>query len=544
MTRRTIARWGPLVAGVVLAVAVLGACGGGGEEAAETPADVGVLRLAQHEPPDPFDPGTLGDNRSIELAQNVFDGLTAVSEDDLRVVPALAESWEVSPDGKVYTFTLRDGVTFHDGKPVTARDVVYTLNRTLSPELKSGYVFFLSVIDGASEVSEGKAETARGVKALDDRRVQITLSQPAGYFPALAGMWPYWVVNPDVVEQHGRDWVNPPNIVGTGAFRLVRQIPDSKYVFEAYRDYWGGAPKLKRVEVTIVPDAAAQLARYRAGEFDVIRNLTAATYRQVQRSPELKAEFHSVPLLRTVWINMRNDKPPFNDRRVRLAFNHAIDKQALVEVALGGLGSPAHTFLPPGLPGSIADEREPLAFDPERARALLAEAGYPGGRGFPALDLYFESRADYQSVFQVVQGQLEENLGVRVRLRPTPIRAYNDLLNDPERRPLLSMYSFGLDYPDPQEQHEYLAMSQPRGFANYANYSNPRFDELVDRANRTTDPEERISLHEQAEAILLDDAPIVPLYHPLATWLAKPYVRGFEVTPLYMTRWVNVSVGG
>lgn len=514
---------------------------GSGSEAGGAP-EPGVLRIAEQEAPDPFDPATLSDNRSIELAQNVYDGMTRIEESDLSVGPALADEWTVSDDGLVYTFTLREGATFQNGDPVTAEDVVYTLNRSVSPDVKNQYAFFLGPIEGSAEVGEGTAETMSGVKALDDRTVEITLTAPAGYFPSLVALWPYWLVDRKVVEEFGPEWVDPPNIVGTGAFRLVEQVVDSSYAFEANPDYFGGAPSLERVEVTIVPEPATALARYQAGEFDVIRNLSPATYRQVQGDDELKAEFHSEPQLRTTWINLRNDEAPFDDENVRLAFNQAIDREAIVTVALGGLGAPASTFLPPGLPGSVADEREPIPYDPEAARQLLADAGYPNGEGFPEVELVFGSRPDYQAVAEVVQGQLRENLGIDITLKPMPDKAYNDTLNDPERRPLMSIYSFGLDYPDPQEQHEYLAYSQPRGFANYANYSNPEFDALIDQANASTDFDERVALHEQAETILLDDAPVIPLYHPLATWLAKPYVQGFTVTPLYMTRWANVTV--
>jgi oligopeptide transport system substrate-binding protein len=512
--------------------------GDGAQEGSSVP---GTLRIAQAEAPDAFDPATLGDNRSIELAQNVFDGLTAVDEESLEAVPSLAESWEVSDDGKTYTFTLREA-TFHDGTPVTAQHFVDALNRTLSPEIGSGYVFFLSAIEGASEVNEGEAETASGIRAVDERTLEIRLNNPAAYFPALAGMWPYWVTDAETIAEHGDDWTTPPNVNGTGAFELTDVQADTQYTFERNEDYVHGAPELERVVVSIVPDPAAQLARYKAGEFDVIYNLTAATYREVQADEELREQFHSTPILRNVWINMRNDVPPFDDKNVRLAFNHAIDKEALIEVALGGLGSPAHTFLPPGLPGSVAEDRDPIEFDPELARELLADAGYEDGEGFPSLDLHYPSGAEFQTVFEFVQGQLQENLGITIGLRPMPRTAYNELLNDAERRPILSQFGFGLDYPDPQEQHEYLGVSQPAGFANYANYSNPEFDRLIQEANATTDTEERYEIHRRAETIYLDDAPIVPLYHPLGTWLAKPYVQGFERTPLYQVRWHGVTV--
>jgi ABC-type transport system substrate-binding protein len=531
------------ISAVVAVAGLLAVTAARTEAAAErTAAQAGVLRIAQADPPDAFDPATLGDNRSIELAQNVFDGLTAVDERTLRTVPALAQSWRVSNGGRTYTFKLRKGVRFQDGSPLTAQDVVASLNRTLSPKTGSGYVFFLSAIQGAQAVNDGKAKRASGIRAIGTDTVRITLTQPAGYFPALAGMWPYWATNPRTIAQHGKKWTDPPNVNGTGAFRLTDVVGDSKYTFTANPSYFRGRPKVDRVEVSIVPDAAAQLARYRAGEFDVIYSLSSATFRLVKGHAALKREFRSRPLLRTTWINMRNDIPPFNDRRVRVAFNHAIDKNALVRVALGGLGSPAYTFLPPGLPGSVAAFRKPYQYNVGRAKQLLSQAGYPAGREFPQIDLHYPSGSQNQTVFEFVQGQLRTNLGVRIGLKPMPIRAYNALLADAERRPQLSQYSFGLDYPDPQEQHEYLGLSQPAGFANYANFSSARFDSLVRRANRSSSQKARYALHGQAENVFLNAAPIVPLYHPLATWLAKPYVKGFSITPLYQRRWAGVTV--
>lgn len=546
MKRQAIFSWRGLLAAATVAVAAVAVALTGGTAAtaagAKSQAEPGVLRIAQAEAPDAFDPATLGDNRSIELAQNVFDGLTAVNEKNLQVASALARSWSVSKDGRTYTFKLRPNLTFQDGSPLTAADVVFSLNRALSPKTGSGYVFFLGPIAGSEAVTKGKARTAVGLRAIGKDTVRITLTQPAGYFLALSGMWPYWSVSPQTIAKYGNDWTAPGKVNGTGAFKLTSAIADSNYVFEANANYFLGKPKLNKVEVSIVPDPTAQLARYKAGEFDVIYNLSSAAYRQVQGDAALKKEFHSRPLLRTTWINMRNDKAPFDDRRVRLAFNYAIDKDALVKVALGGLGTPAYTFLPPGLPGSVAGFRKPYQFNATRAKELLTQAGFPGGKDFPKLDLYYPSGTQNDSVFQVVQGQLKANLGITIGLKPTPIKAYNALLNDPERRPVLSQYSFGLDYPDPQEQHEYLGVSQPAGFANYANFSSKAFDNLIKRANRATNQKTRYVLHRQAENIYLNAAPIVPLYNPIATWMAKPYVKNFAITPLYQRRWWQVSV--
>ena len=154
----------------------------------------------------------------------------------------------------------------------------------------------------------------------------------------------------------------------------------------------------------------------------------------------------------------------------------------------------------------------------------------------------YSARTDFQAVAEFVQAQLQANLGVNITLKPRPPKTFNSELGDPATRPPMSLYSFGLDYPDPQEQHEYLATSGPSGFANYAAYKNPKFDALIARANKTVNFKARMALHRQAENVYLNDYPIVPLYNPIATWLAKPYVHGFKVTPLYMTRWMNVSI--
>lgn len=517
--------------------------GDSGGDDGDSAAASGTLRIAEQQAPDPFDPATLSGNKSIELAQNVFNGLTAIDPTTSEVVPALAESWEVSDDGLEYTFTLRDDVVFHSGKPLTADDIVYSLNRAVDPDVRSNYAFFLAIIDGYGDVSDGNADSLSGVEALDERTVVIRLAQPAGYLPSLLTLWPYWAVDSETVNEFGEDWVNPPNVNGTGSYQLVDQTADSEYVFSANADFWGEPkPSIDEIVVSIVPESATALARYEADEFDVIRNLTAATYRQVLADPELTEQLGTASLLRTTWYNMRNDVPPFDDIRVREAFNLAIDRDAIVEIALGGLGSPASAFLPPGLPGSIADERGPIVTDAAAAQALLADAGYPDGDGFPDITLYYDARDDFQAVAELVQAQLSSNLGIDIELAPTPNTAYNELLNDAERRPVFSMYSFGLDYPDPQEMHEYLVQSQPNGFANYGNFSNEEVDQLIATANASVDPQERYDLHSQIDEIFLDEWAIIPLYHPLATWLAKPNVEGFEVNSLYMTRWENVSL--
>lgn len=540
--RTNILRWLGGFAAVVAAAVTLTACFGGGDgdsassAAAEKPKG-DTLRIAVEQAPDPLDPATLSDNRSIELGQNVYRGLADVDQ-EAEVVPGLA-TWKTE-DGKVYTFTLEPGSTYQSGAPITAETVAYSLNRVLSPEIGSGYTFFLSLIEGADDVTKGKAETAKGIEVVDKRTLRITLTQPAAYFPAIASRWPYWAVDPDVVEEGGDQWVKPGNLGGSGPYRLTKATGDTEYGFTA-ADYGGPAPAIKNVNVSVVPEPSTRVARYKAGEFDAVFNLSAATLAQAKRDAALKDQLHTESLLRTTWLSLDNSRAPFDDERVRQAFNYAIDRDAVVRVPLGGLGKPARTFVPEGTPLIEApSEPQPwFSFDADAGKQLLAEAGYPDGKGFPKLDIVLGDRAEEQSVAQFLQAQLKENLGVDVGIKTMPQTAYNKLINDPATAPKMLIYSFGLDYPDPQEILEFFGTSE--GFVNYERFSDPRFDELVKRGNTSLDPAERTQAYSEAQEVFLDAAAVVPLYYGVSAWLAKPYLRGVGANRLYMNKWIDAS---
>jgi ABC-type transport system substrate-binding protein len=498
-----------------------------------------VLRIAVHEPPDQLDAATIYGNRSIQIAQNLYDTLV-VLDDDLEIAPHIAEDWEISDDATLYTFYLRDDVTFQNGDPVTAQDFVYSINRALHPDVGNPHGFMMNMILGASEVGDG-AEVAEGLRALDDHTLEIEMERPVGYFLALATTWMYSVVHEETVEANPDDWMLPPHQMATGPYQLVEQQTDEFYAFEANPDYFLGAPAIDRVEVTVVPDATTQMARYEAGDFDAIFNIAPADLLRVEADADLSEQFGQQSMMQTAWLSMLTSQPPFDDLNVRLAFSHAIDKEALIDVALEGQGSPAHTFLPPGMPSNVVETREPTEYDPDRARELLAEAGFPDGDGFPQLDIHFNATTENQAVFEVVQSQLNEVLNIGVGLESMPAQAYSALIQEPpENRPLLSRGNMGADYPDPQEFHEFLSTCW--GFHNREDFCDETFDALVEEAIALPDQERRISLHREAEEHFLDQAPLVPLFYPVTTWLAKPNVEDFGFTPLYMREWYHMSV--
>lgn len=523
------------------------ACGGSSHKAATTSntadaagaANAGVLRVAVTQPPDSFDPAVLSDNRSIELAQNLYDGLVDVN-DQMKIVPAIASHWKVSGGGKIYTFTLRKDVRFQNGDPVTAQDFVFTINRALAPSTASPDSFFLTDIAGADAVTKGKAKTASGLKALGKYTLQVTLSHPAGYFPALVSRWPAWVVDQKVVSKHA-NWAKPGTAIGTGAFQLTGSVGDSQYTFTANPRYFLGKPTLKKVVVSVLPSSTASVARYQTGEFDAVINLDSPAIQVVKSDATLKSQFHSRPLLRTVWLGMGYDRPPFNNVNVRLAFNHAIDRNALIKVAAAGQATPGSGWLPPGLPGSIAGTQKPYSYDPALAKQLLAKANYPNGKGFPSVDLYYTlGTGEYQQVFEFIQNQLQQNLGVHVGLKQMPANAFNAMMSNPAKRPVFYGFSFGADYPDAQEQTSYLGITGA-GY-NFENYSDKQYDRLVNAANANPNQAKRAALYAASERLRYKQAVDVVLYYPNTTWLVKPYVHGFGESPLYTKKWFGVSV--
>jgi ABC-type transport system substrate-binding protein len=329
--------------------------------------------------------------------------------------------------------------------------------------------------------------------------------------------------------------------VGTGPFTLSSAVGDSQYTFTANPSYFAGKPKLSRVQVTVLPSSAAAVARYEAGDFDAVINLDAPAIQVVNSSATLKAQLHSQPILRTVWLGMAFDKPPFNDIKVRQAFNHAIDRTTLIKVAAAGQATPGSGWLPAGLPGSIASTTKPYSYNPTLAKQLFSQAGYPNGQGFPSLDLYYTLGAGtYQQVFEFIQNQLQQNLNIRIGLKAIPHNDFNATMADASKRPIFYAYGFGLDYPDAQEQTTYLGITGAP--YNLENYSNPKYDSLVNAANASSNQAKRAALYAASERLRFSQAVDVVLYYPTTSWLVKPYVHGFGESPLYMKKWLGVSV--
>jgi len=375
-----------------------------------------IFRYALQSPPTQLDPARVEDGDTIDLLMQVFEGLVQWSPAN-EIAPNLAERWEVSPDGTVYTFHLKPGVKFHNGREATAQDVAWSLTRSLRPETKSPTAMtYLNDIVGSRELNEGKAQELRGVRVVDDRTLQITIDKRKPYFLGKLTYPTAYVVCPEAVEAAGGE-LNEKAMVGTGPFRLADYQPGYRVSLAANPDYHGGRPLLDGIERPILADSSTRQTTYESGGTD-LTDVQRADLERIQADPSLKGELRQFPRAAIWYLALNQDAfAPFRDRRVRQAFAHAIDKDQLIRLALRGTAQRATGILPPGVPGHDPDYKG-LEFDPPRARRLLAEAGFPGGRGFPRLVLSF--RQGYKQIEDgalAIRSDLKQNLGIDADVR-------------------------------------------------------------------------------------------------------------------------------
>jgi oligopeptide transport system substrate-binding protein len=489
-------------------------CGCGSKQPSEQ-----VLRIPLLVEPTTMDPARVEDGPTIEVLMHIYDGLVRWNEKN-QIEPAIAESWKVSPDGRTYTFYLRKNVRFHTGRAVTAHDFVFSINRALSPSTASTVAgTYLNDIEGALDVLSGKAKSASGVKALDDYTLQIRIVKPRAYFLAKLTYPTAYVVDRQNVSS-GPQWTEKP--VGTGPFKLARWEHNSIVVLEANPDYFDGPPRLARIERPIVLRPSTRHAKYESGEVDAV-DVTMGDYDRDVRDPVLKSQMriYDRPAVFYFALNQRA-YPPFRDRRVRQAFAMAIDKPALIRLALKGINRPANGILPPGIPGHDPNFKG-LPYDPARARLLLAQAGYPGGRGLPPLTLTFrEQMVDLRRLAEAAAEMYRRNLGVDVKLREME---WGVFLQERNRGTLpFFLLRWMADYLDPQN---FLSlMLHSKAPENTIGYSNPEFDRLCDQADALMDQKRRLELYRRAERIVVEDAPWIPLFYQRDVELWKPYVKG------------------
>jgi len=467
----------------------------------------------------------------------LFERLTMFGLDG-ELLPGVAERWESSDDGRIWTFHLRPDARWSDGRQVTAHDFEYTFRRFLHPDAGNVYAFLYYDIKGAR--SYNQRDTAEmsslGIRALDDLTFVIETEQPCAFLPYITAYHTSSPVPRWQVEKYGDRWSDTEYCISNSAYQLEKWIPGQYLTFDLNPYYDGPNPGHVRQHVLI---STAQIGSassandlgilpYENNEIDAIE-VRPMIVDQVQDNPNLLDEMWTYDEFSTLYVYFKTREPPFDDLRVRQAFAHAIDKQTIANVILKGMMIPAHTMLPVHFPGYVGEKYKDIQkYDPELARKLMAAAGYPGGKGFPVKELWLpdaQSSSPTGQAAQAIQQMLQENLGVSIRLRNSEGGAYRTSMYNWEIP--MSLAGFNYDFPDPHSMLGIIWRSQPRGYTRH-DWNNPSFDSLIDRAAGEMDREKRMQLYDEAERILATDVGGVFLWHVKTYQLRKPWLKGFR----------------
>lgn len=440
-----------------------------------------------------------------------------------------AESWEQSEDGLTWTFTLREGLKYSDGQPLTAGDYVFALERAAT----DGYDFawywdFAAGIEGWNAVVAGDAGIdTLGIEAVDDRTIRVTTTTPRPYLPSVVSLW--YPVPRHIWEEHGDDYaVNVDTLVASGAYMLESwEKNDNTMVFVPNPEYTGPWPAtLDRFEVNNslgMPEVG--LPAFMAGEMDMAYlNRGQIPFMEQRMAENLRRN----AIFATSYISFDLEAEPFDNLDVRKALSYAVDRQELTDTVLSGLAIPAGSILPPSFPGYSESIAAQAVFDPEKAREHLAAAGYPGGDGFPSVEIWYRDQGGYNGaitapMLQYLQAEYKEHLGIDIGIRVMPIQDWMQALTNEENNLFLSPYEY--DYVDPSNFYGIFY-----GGGRH-DHRVPEYDRLVEAAGSASDWEAREAYYEQAEQVLIDNASIIPIVHPIQTFVFAEGVSGEATIP-------------
>ena len=491
---------------------------------AANPRYGGAYRRPLGNNPSTLDPAHISDTYGFTVAQQLFDGLVQY-DGSLTIIPAIAQSWKGSRDGLSWTFYLRKGVKFHNGREVVADDVVYSFTRILDPRTNSKAAEIFLKIKGARDFLEARARTVQGLRALDQYTVQIELAEASAPFVASLAIGYAKIVPKEAIEELGPAFGMRP--VGTGPFKFSRWKKDEEIVLEANPDYFAGRPYLDRLEYRIFAghQMDAMFTNFDHGELeDTI--IPAAHLDRVQENS--RYQFFRRPMLGVRFFGFNTAHGPLADRQVRQAFNYAIDREALARDINKNRYRPGQGFLPPGTYGYDPQFR-PYPFDPQRAKTLLAKAGYPGGKGLPLFQMWSSVKAaDIEREHEAIKRYLAE-VGIRVEFQ------YHT--NWPEFKVMaqegkLSIFRWGWIADVPEPDNFLYSLFHGHGRTNLSRYENPAVDRLLDRARAEQDLLKRVALYREAERLILEDSPVIPLNYYSYERVFQPYVKSVEVSAL------------
>ena len=483
---------------------------------------------------DQYDPRSLDPALSTDVPTGravgyLFDGLTQFTP-DAGVEPALAERWDVSPDGLTYTFHLRRGVVFHDGTPFTARHVAHSWQRVLDPKVKGGRGWPLYPILGAEAFAEGTGTGITGLSVPNDSTVVVRLKEPFAIFPKLLAMPVAAIVPERIPENFGE------HPVGTGPWRFVEWKHDDYLLFARNDGYWGGAPKADSLRARIISEPSTAVAEFESGNVDVLL-IPEGEVMAWQEDAERRKLIQSAAGLQLTYMAINTQRGPLKDKRVRQAINHALDVQPMIDILVSGRGLRAAGVIPPSLEGADTTRR-PYAYDTLAARRLLREAGHPNGID---VELWVGSNPLYIRMAQTIQAYLK-----KVDIRAKIVQRESAAARAASRAGSTDLFlkDWYADYPDAENFLYPLLHSANTGAGgNVSFFTHAEFDRIVSAARQESDAAKRTTLYRQADSLAYAEAPMLFLYFYSDALAVQPWLEGFKAPAIFNgQRWTNTVI--
>lgn len=480
-----------------------------------------------------LDTALMEDNASSNVAWQIHEGLLEYDPKTLEPVPGVATHWDLSKEGRVYTFYLRKNAKWSNGDPVTAHDFVYSWQRVLDPKTASTYAYILYFIKNGEEFNQGKLKDAAqvGVKAIDNYTLQVTLKEPTPFFPQVVAYTSYRPVHRGSVEKWGNQWTRPEHIVTNGAYRVTSWILQKEILLSRNEYYWDKENvHIEKVKFLPVEERETALKLHLSGKIHFTDQLPYL------KLPALKKreDFQNGPMLSVYYYELNLQKAPFDNLKVRQALNLAVDKKQIVETLQEG-HTVAFNLIPPGIYGYVPAEG--ASYNPEKAKTLLAEAGYADPKKFPKFNIYYNTSENHKAIAEMVQNMWKTNLGIEVGIINQEWKVYLKTLN-------MKQFDVGrlgwiADYADP---FTFLTQFTTTSQQNHTSWSNAEFDNLVlNLSSKEQDQKKRFKILQEAEAVFLQELPTIPLYHYARPILLDVRVKGFyhnarDIHPLKFAR--------
>jgi len=504
-------------------------------------AHAATLNIHNGGDPTSLDPQKISGDWENRIDGDIFEGLVTEDPKD-NPIPGQAASWTISPDQKVYTFKLRDGIKWSDGTPVTAQDFVFAFQRLMDPKTAAQYAYLQYTIKNAEKINKGEIKdlTQLGVKAIDDKTLEITLENPTPYFLNALMHYTAYPLPKHVVEAKGDSWVKVENIVTNGPYKPVEWVPGS-HVSNVKNDQYYDAKdvKIDKVNFYTLEDQSAALKRYRAGEFDILTSFPADQYEWIQKN--LPGQAHVVPFLGTYYYVLNATKPPFNDKRVRQALSMAVNREVIGPKILGTGELPMYSWVPPGTanygePAYVSWKDEPYKQKVEEAKKLLKEAGFGPDHPLKA-QLRYNTNDNHKRI-AVAIAAMWKPLGVDIELYNTETKVHYDEMQRGQVE--IGRAGWLADYNDPIN---FLNLLSTGVEMNYGRWSNPDYDALIKQGNEEIDLKKRAEIYKKAEQLALDDSAAIPIYYYVSQNIVAPKVQGFvdNIQDIHRTRWLSVK---